>query len=453
MPAPLYVLPNGGGWAYGGFVLDRDIARLPAAHRCRRSPTRSRAARVGHAVGRAARSDACRRTRFVDIGACAPLPRETDEQMTARILGYAGERVVAVPDRRPSATRARRGSRALLRDGLDRGDDAEPEGRVVRRAARRRDHAGDASRGCAACGKRRRRCPGCRSPKPTTRRWRWSSPCARCRAGASILDDAAGAHRESRSQGALPVRHAGAVGRSRRARALVPVAEGRRQPPARAVGARRPRATCTIRCARRRRRSTCGRASTCCGRSRRPATSSFRSAGWMPRSAATPIAPSPPPCGGSWTDSSQGIQTGCARSSCNPPTSCSGLPASSENTKDIHRRHRRHRETEERGDHEEPCRADAVDRCRSAADTAGRTADVRARSEDCRSTRSTPGRSRNTPPQPFFTSPLVDYLPASKTVPTPKAVLGDVAGAPGKLPYSRGGLPLHADAREGHARA
>ena len=36
----------------------------------------------------------------------------------------------------------------------------------------------------------------------------------------------------------------------------------------------------------------------------------------------------------------------------------------------------------------------------------------------------------------FFSSPLVDYLPASKAVPTPKAVLGDVAGAPGKLPYS-----------------
>jgi hypothetical protein len=35
-----------------------------------------------------------------------------------------------------------------------------------------------------------------------------------------------------------------------------------------------------------------------------------------------------------------------------------------------------------------------------------------------------------------FTSPLVDYLPASKTVPTPMAVLGDVAGSPGKLPYS-----------------
>jgi hypothetical protein len=37
----------------------------------------------------------------------------------------------------------------------------------------------------------------------------------------------------------------------------------------------------------------------------------------------------------------------------------------------------------------------------------------------------------------FFNSPLTDYLPASKTVPTPESVLGDVAGAPGKLPYSR----------------
>src|SRR5881392_3074424 len=36
----------------------------------------------------------------------------------------------------------------------------------------------------------------------------------------------------------------------------------------------------------------------------------------------------------------------------------------------------------------------------------------------------------------FFNSPLTDYLPSSTTVPTPKAVLGDVAGAPGILPYS-----------------
>jgi hypothetical protein len=38
--------------------------------------------------------------------------------------------------------------------------------------------------------------------------------------------------------------------------------------------------------------------------------------------------------------------------------------------------------------------------------------------------------------RPEFSSPLVDYLPASATVPTPKAVLGDIAGAPGILPPS-----------------
>lgn len=61
----------------------------------------------------------------------------------------------------------------------------------------------------------------------------------------------------------------------------------------------------------------------------------------------------------------------------------------------------------------------------------------------------TPGRDPNQPideqytkkineytTEPFFTSPLVNYLPGSKTVPTPAAVLGDVAGAPGILPYS-----------------
>src|SRR4051812_18685985 len=39
--------------------------------------------------------------------------------------------------------------------------------------------------------------------------------------------------------------------------------------------------------------------------------------------------------------------------------------------------------------------------------------------------------------EPFFLSPLIDYLPASPTVPTPKAVLGDIAGARDNLPYSK----------------
>ena len=38
--------------------------------------------------------------------------------------------------------------------------------------------------------------------------------------------------------------------------------------------------------------------------------------------------------------------------------------------------------------------------------------------------------------EPFFNSPLTDYLPASPNVPTPAVVLGDVAGAPRKLPYA-----------------
>ncbi|HXE67130.1 MAG TPA: M14 family zinc carboxypeptidase, partial [Rhodanobacteraceae bacterium] len=38
--------------------------------------------------------------------------------------------------------------------------------------------------------------------------------------------------------------------------------------------------------------------------------------------------------------------------------------------------------------------------------------------------------------QADFNTPLTDYLPASKTVPTPEAVLGDVAGAPNMLPYA-----------------
>ena len=39
-PAPLYVLPNGGGWAYGAFVLDPDVARLPVGVAAGASPIR-----------------------------------------------------------------------------------------------------------------------------------------------------------------------------------------------------------------------------------------------------------------------------------------------------------------------------------------------------------------------------------------------------------------------------
>ena len=38
--------------------------------------------------------------------------------------------------------------------------------------------------------------------------------------------------------------------------------------------------------------------------------------------------------------------------------------------------------------------------------------------------------------EPYFNSPLTNYLPASNTVPTPSKVLGDVSGAPAILPYA-----------------
>src|SRR5436190_622339 len=81
--------------------------------------------------------------------------------------------------------------------------------------------------------------------------------------------------------------------------------------------------------------------------------------------------------------------------------------------------------------------------------TTGRSANGKAPTEADLAT-AKPGRDPNQPideeytkgikkytTETFFNSPLTDYLPASKTVPTPKAILGDVAGAEGKLPYSK----------------
>ncbi len=39
--------------------------------------------------------------------------------------------------------------------------------------------------------------------------------------------------------------------------------------------------------------------------------------------------------------------------------------------------------------------------------------------------------------EPFFLSPLIDYMPAAKGIPTPTAVLGDIAGNPNNLPHSK----------------
>jgi aminopeptidase N len=88
LPAPLYVLPTGGGWAYGAFVLDTTtLDYLTRSLPDIADPlTRGAAwvtmwdALLAHQVAPVA---------FVELAARA-LPREGDEQLTSRVLGYLG---------------------------------------------------------------------------------------------------------------------------------------------------------------------------------------------------------------------------------------------------------------------------------------------------------------------------------------------------------------------------
>jgi aminopeptidase N len=115
MPPPRYILPTGGGWAYGDFVLDQATldyltANLPeiADPLTRGSAwvTLWDAVLDGHV-----KPDA-----LMDLSLRA-LPRETDEQMTSRILGYATDtwwRLLGPTDRESRAARFE----SLLREGL-----------------------------------------------------------------------------------------------------------------------------------------------------------------------------------------------------------------------------------------------------------------------------------------------------------------------------------------------
>ncbi|MBI4485134.1 MAG: ERAP1-like C-terminal domain-containing protein [Acidobacteria bacterium] len=86
MPVPLYVLPNGGGWGYGAFTLDPMSLRYVSTS----LPD------IGDALTRGAAwvtlwenmlDGAVPAPALVDL-AMRALPRETDEQLTSRTLGY-----------------------------------------------------------------------------------------------------------------------------------------------------------------------------------------------------------------------------------------------------------------------------------------------------------------------------------------------------------------------------
>lgn len=114
-PAPRYVLPNGGGWAYGDFNLDKTtLAYLMTNLPDIADPLTRGSAWValwdemldGHVAPDA----------FLDL-AMRALPRENDEQMTSRVLGYAANTWWRFLDQPQRMTRAAR-FESLLREGL-----------------------------------------------------------------------------------------------------------------------------------------------------------------------------------------------------------------------------------------------------------------------------------------------------------------------------------------------
>lgn len=117
LPAPLYVLPNGGGWAYGGFVLDPASREYLAANVSAIPDVLTRGA-VWVSLWDALLDRSVPATTFADT-ALAAVAVEPDEQSRARVLGYMANawwRFLSPAERASRAAAAE----ATLRAGLDR---------------------------------------------------------------------------------------------------------------------------------------------------------------------------------------------------------------------------------------------------------------------------------------------------------------------------------------------
>ena len=120
-PAPAYVLPNGGGWAYGGFLLDRASREYLASHVDEVPNVLTRGA-AWVTLWDQLLDRAVPATTFVDT-ALAAVAVEPDEQSRARILGYVGNawwRFLGPAERTARAASAE----ATIRAGLDRASTA-----------------------------------------------------------------------------------------------------------------------------------------------------------------------------------------------------------------------------------------------------------------------------------------------------------------------------------------
>jgi aminopeptidase N len=115
MPSPLYILPSGGGWAYGGFRLD-DTSRDYLSRLLPDLPDPLTRGAAWVTLWDTLLEGRIPPTAFVQLAMTA-LPRETDEQLTQRVLGYlngAWWRFLTSAERQARAGAVEQ----LLRDGL-----------------------------------------------------------------------------------------------------------------------------------------------------------------------------------------------------------------------------------------------------------------------------------------------------------------------------------------------
>ena len=261
--------------------------RVARCERCRiRRPADARQ-RVGHAVGTRCSTANSPPSRLIELAlrGAAARNRRAERPGDPR-LAAAG--VLAVHAGAGAPAHWRRASSRCCGRRLNRGAHAEPEGRVFFAAAQRGADAGDGRVADVGLGGHTR-VPGLTLAETDyiALAQELAAPKSRSRAGrrSSRAADRTTKNpdRKARLKFVMPALSSDPAERG----AVLRVARRRRQPAARALGARRPALAPPSAARRGVGASTSRRASRCCGRSSGRATSSFRNAGWTRRSAAT----------------------------------------------------------------------------------------------------------------------------------------------------------------------
>ena len=316
LPAPRFALPTGGGLGYGGFVLDPATRAYLLTH----LPDVPDALTRGSALvtlwedmldGRA------RPAEVVDV-LVRGLPRERDELNLQRMLAYVQQGFWKfLPDASRHALGPKLEARAARRPGRRR--DRQPEIRLVLRAPRHGADAGHAEMAREGLATRRGR-TGAGARGAGFHHARRGARGSRRPLVAGDSRTAAGANGESRSEGPIRLRAAGAFVRRRRPRRVLRQPPRRAEPPPRAVGPRSARRISITRSAPRRRASTSRRVWSCSRRSGAPATSSSPNGGWTPRCRATDPRARRRWCGSSSPPPRAITRIGCAGRSSRRPT-------------------------------------------------------------------------------------------------------------------------------------